>query len=536
MADEGVKRDEKGFAIPAGLPGKVKPVVVKRPVASTAEGSKSKGESSNNSNSSGGSTSADVVDKEKQQQPEVDHSGTPSSAASSQPGSAEAASPAASPSSTSAAASSPNKADKGPPGRDEIYTAPEWSRVPTADYKLEVLKGGRIIDTIDISKKPFYIVGRAPICDIQAEHPSISRCHTVLQHGDDGFVYAYDLNSTHGTKLNKTKMPPKRYYRFRIGQMLRFGASTRLYILSGPEELEAQESARLETQEDAIRERQAKKLEDALKARDQGVTWGVDESEPEDTDTAGGDADVLAAIAKNIETHGPDFDQKAFYRKDPQRALKHYLTQVGEDLEFEFDQMQMGRTREYVATIELPIYDVNGRGMKISGQGERKKEAMESCCLNACRALDAKNLLRDTQSARKFDDDDDDVYGGDDDNDEFYDRTGDVQRKRAKRQQRSGAVGSQKDVQTAETLEAKKSSLEAQISNLETEIEALEKTLADQEEEGLDEVDSYVKGLQAKTTKSKIKKMRKEVDQLQMDLKQTQQLLKFLRPSLSSTT
>ena len=43
--------------------------------------------------------------------------------------------------------------------------------------------------------------------------------------------YIYDLGSTHGTYLNKQKVRPRAYCRLRVGQMMRFGGSTRLFIL-----------------------------------------------------------------------------------------------------------------------------------------------------------------------------------------------------------------------------------------------------------------------------------------------------------------
>ena len=99
------------------------------------------------------------------------------------------------------------------------------------------------------------VFGRLPICDIPLEHPSISRYHAVLQYrpsdapnatqdeergegsllslhapNETGF-YVYDLNSTHGSFLNKSKLQPRVYYRVRVGQMVRFGGSSRLFVL-----------------------------------------------------------------------------------------------------------------------------------------------------------------------------------------------------------------------------------------------------------------------------------------------------------------
>ncbi len=54
--------------------------------------------------------------------------------------------------------------------------------------------------------------------------------------------YLYDLDSTHGTYHNKQKCFPKTYYRVRVGHTIKFGGSTRLVILQGPEEDMEEES------------------------------------------------------------------------------------------------------------------------------------------------------------------------------------------------------------------------------------------------------------------------------------------------------
>jgi hypothetical protein len=58
------------------------------------------------------------------------------------------------------------------------YMPPFWSASPSENkekYFLEVIKEGTIIDTIQLGQRPYYLIGRAPICDIVAEHPVISR-------------------------------------------------------------------------------------------------------------------------------------------------------------------------------------------------------------------------------------------------------------------------------------------------------------------------------------------------------------------------
>ena len=97
------------------------------------------------------------------------------------------------------------------------------------------------------------VFGRLPVCDVPLEHPSISRYHAVLQYrptsapttedqgegggplsfgtpNEAGF-YVYDLGSTHGSFLNKSKLQPRVYYKVRVGQMVKFGGSSRLFVL-----------------------------------------------------------------------------------------------------------------------------------------------------------------------------------------------------------------------------------------------------------------------------------------------------------------
>lgn len=145
------------------------------------------------------------------------------------------------------------------------YVEPEWSACPSADheYKFEILKFGTIADIVnDLQSKPYWLMGKMPENDIVMAHPTISRFHAVLQYrpkvsanaeGSDSDSddenknataeasekkpqveqgwYLYDLGSTHGSFVNKMRVPPKRYIRVRVGYMIKFGGSTRSYIL-----------------------------------------------------------------------------------------------------------------------------------------------------------------------------------------------------------------------------------------------------------------------------------------------------------------
>ena len=117
------------------------------------------------------------------------------------------------------------------------YKEPAWGKLCTEDYSFEVIKNGIIVDTLDLRTKSFFVFGRLPSCDVTMEHPSLSRYHAVVQYcgteSDNMHVgwYLYDLDSTHGTWVNKVKVKPRVYIRLRVGYVIKFGGSSRLNIL-----------------------------------------------------------------------------------------------------------------------------------------------------------------------------------------------------------------------------------------------------------------------------------------------------------------
>ncbi|KAI0381476.1 SMAD/FHA domain-containing protein [Hypomontagnella monticulosa] len=115
---------------------------------------------------------------------------------------------------------------------------------PKDQWKLFVFKGDDIVDTIPLSNRSCWLVGRElAVVDLPAEHPSISKQHAVIQfrhiekrneYGDKiGKVkpYLIDLESANGTMLNGKKVPDSRYLELREKDMIQFGQSTREYVL-----------------------------------------------------------------------------------------------------------------------------------------------------------------------------------------------------------------------------------------------------------------------------------------------------------------
>jgi len=127
----------------------------------------------------------------------------------------------------------------------KYHEPPEARKPPSKDqWRLFVFKGADIVDTIDLSMRSCWLIGREmAVADLPAEHPSISKQHAVIQfrhtekrneYGDKiGRVkpYLIDLDSANGTMLNKETVPASRYLELRDKDMVQFGHSTREYVL-----------------------------------------------------------------------------------------------------------------------------------------------------------------------------------------------------------------------------------------------------------------------------------------------------------------
>jgi smad nuclear-interacting protein 1 len=126
------------------------------------------------------------------------------------------------------------------------YHEPAEARKPSAKdvWKLFVFKGADILETIELSTRSCWLVGKdLAVVDLPAEHPTISKQHAVIQFryiekrnefGDLlGKVrpYLIDLESTNGSSLNKEEIPASRYLELRDKDMIQFGHSTREYVL-----------------------------------------------------------------------------------------------------------------------------------------------------------------------------------------------------------------------------------------------------------------------------------------------------------------
>lgn len=132
------------------------------------------------------------------------------------------------------------------------WNEPADARKPTQRWRLYMFKGDEAIDEpYQIHRQSAYLLGRERrVADIPLDHPSCSSQHAVLQFretekaDDDGVrrrrvrPYLMDLNSTNGTYLNAEKIEPQRYVELFERDVIKFGYSSRDFVLLHEESAE----------------------------------------------------------------------------------------------------------------------------------------------------------------------------------------------------------------------------------------------------------------------------------------------------------
>eukprot|EP00485_Elphidium_margaritaceum_P004148 CAMPEP_0202690790 /NCGR_PEP_ID=MMETSP1385-20130828/5679_1 /ASSEMBLY_ACC=CAM_ASM_000861 /TAXON_ID=933848 /ORGANISM="Elphidium margaritaceum" /LENGTH=210 /DNA_ID=CAMNT_0049346091 /DNA_START=201 /DNA_END=833 /DNA_ORIENTATION=+ len=108
-------------------------------------------------------------------------------------------------------------------------------------WRIYEYKGDEHIDTYHIHRQSFYLFGRDQrIAHKVCLHPSISSQHAIIQYRRVPSKnskkmrvepYIMDLKSRHGTFLNGDRIESQRYYQLLPKDVIKFGVSTREYIV-----------------------------------------------------------------------------------------------------------------------------------------------------------------------------------------------------------------------------------------------------------------------------------------------------------------
>jgi len=124
------------------------------------------------------------------------------------------------------------------------YSEPPEARKPKKRWRLYPFKGDQALPVLHISRQSAYLLGRdRKIADFPIDHPSCSKQHAALQYRlvdnprKDGTMgrqvrpYILDLDSPNGTFVNNKRIDPRRYVELQEKDVLKFGYSSREYVL-----------------------------------------------------------------------------------------------------------------------------------------------------------------------------------------------------------------------------------------------------------------------------------------------------------------
>ncbi|KAL8590306.1 hypothetical protein ACOMHN_006422 [Nucella lapillus] len=423
------------------------------------------------------------------------------------------------------------------------YKEPIWGGLPpeSEKYSFDVLKNGTVIDSVELGEKPWIVFGRLPSCDVCMEHPSLSRYHAVVQYremtedDDECGWYLYDLDSTHGTWVNKEKIKPNVYRRLHVGHVLKFGGSSRLYILQGPEkdqepEIELsvtelkQQTAKLKREAEVLKQAEMNEEEEMEKQRQKilelrGCSWGMGEDAAEENEEK-----PAFSVAGLVPEH------EHLYSDDPKKALKGFYEREGCDLpDYQFTEVGFGKHK---CIVELPVDGPNGEELvaeaTVSG---KKKDAVVACALEACRLLDMHGMLHaskhESRKKKGKNWEDDDFY--DSDEDTFLDRTGTIEKKRIFRMKK---CGKEEKAETYDSLMPKHKAAQKRIAEIEFKLEqakAQTEAVAGEEDDALD---AYMMAIRAGVMDTKTRlSLKRELLTLRTEEQRLRKLVSLARPA-----
>lgn len=143
------------------------------------------------------------------------------------------------------------------------YAEPPEARKPKRRWRLYPFKGETALPVLHIHRQSCFLVGRdRKVVDLAVDHPSCSKQHAALQYRlvpferEDGTpgkrvrLYLIDLDSANGTFLNSKHIEARKYYELMEKDVIKFGFSTREYVLLHENSKEDQEDDDIEVKDE----------------------------------------------------------------------------------------------------------------------------------------------------------------------------------------------------------------------------------------------------------------------------------------------
>ena len=148
-----------------------------------------------------------------------------------------------------------------------MWEAPYWSQPPSNsnEWNLLEIKQGNLLSSFSLNQLAsgrsgcvtFGRMDDSSLVDVVTAHESCSRLHARLAFDSSGNLWLRDLQSNNGTYVNNIRLPPEACGKVEAskgskadgtrgsrgvmvypGDVFKFGASTRIYCLEGPEEFD----------------------------------------------------------------------------------------------------------------------------------------------------------------------------------------------------------------------------------------------------------------------------------------------------------
>jgi pSer/pThr/pTyr-binding forkhead associated (FHA) protein len=411
------------------------------------------------------------------------------------------------------------------------------------EYQLEILKSGHMIRTLDLTKycrrsdKGWISFGRVPDNDWEVQHPSTSRYHVVVQcSGDDG-VFLYDMESTHGTFLNKSQIPEKQYVQFRVGDQMRIGNSDRVYVLNGPQDLmPAEGMSRAEKQQAEVLEayRRNKKAEEEKAKEQMAIAMSRGEGMSSDK--------VQAAL------YSGNFDWRGYAREkgltDKQQKVADKIRKKQNRIEHvqrENDRIMAKQKQDHGSLLDegLTVGQANtlAKNEREIGQLMEEIEDLEDQIIDSIQdSIDSALGSKTKISAKHARNDGSDEDLESDDDDMVFDRT--KTRKRKYRKSSKSLDASRKALDARDILK--------EIHTLETERDTLTRELDREDaretrgetstETAEDSLDAYIESVKGDAHATRIHERRKRLGDINAELGMLQKMLHVADPEGFLTT
>jgi len=432
-------------------------------------------------------------------------------------------------------------------GDDDFYEAPPWSQSPSPDsgWKLTEIKSGMQLAEYDLTKKRCTVLGRAAdAVDVVLNHPSCSRQHARIAFDASGTAWLRDLRSTHGSTVNKKPVPDEasgkdesnsnkpgaRGVVVYPGDVLQFGASTRLFCIEGPDQKSrtavaaaaaqkkaAGESSSLngshQQRESAVASSEHTRPTDARDDDGGGISWGIDMGDYHampDSDTA--QAADLTSMESWDDDKVPDKHRKEWEKL---KVLKYKLGNI----QSESERIRRKQSQEELSDGQQRQLERNQERLAALQEDIREREGSLWKKLNPNANLPS--------SSKRLVDSGPDVGGGiDDDEEEVEDRTA----------KRTSIID--RDGESEETLTRKWKDQFSRFQRIQAELmHAGKKASQLQQRASFLEVSGDEEAFFARNeydlAMEKVKKLDKELETLKSALGDIEQLLMIANPKLT---